>query len=136
MQDISVPLHQQRICPSYGTPPGDNSAPNDDTPGDDTTPGSYPPAPQYTQPWGSPSTAAPSTNDYPAGYGQGYGYGHGYGNDSPSGSGAAAAASAPSVADSEYYYDGKTDYVETSDVNIDDDGVAVATDSEGDVCYL
>ncbi|KAG2003852.1 hypothetical protein GB937_009345 [Aspergillus fischeri] len=51
MHDISVPLDHQRICPSYGTPPGGNTPPYDAPPAEDTTP---PASPQDPQPGGNP----------------------------------------------------------------------------------
>jgi iron transport multicopper oxidase len=115
MKGIEVPLDHQRICPSYGTP-GGNPPP----------PVSSPPA-NTPQPWGN---APPSTNNYPSGHGQGYG--HGYGNGYPSAG--APAASSPKVIDSDYHYGDRTNHIDTSDVNIGDDAVAVTADSEGDDC--
>ncbi|KAF7117492.1 hypothetical protein CNMCM5793_006474 [Aspergillus hiratsukae] len=128
MKGIEVPLDHQRICPSYGTPPGGNPAPQ--YPPQPAPPVPSPPAQNTPKPWGSPDTD-PSTNNYPSGYGQGHG--HSYGNGYPPAG--APAAPAPAVIDSEYHYGGKTNHIESSDVNIGDDAVAVTADSERDVCY-
>ncbi|RLL98819.1 Multicopper oxidase abr1 [Aspergillus turcosus] len=126
MKGIEVPLDHQRICPSYGTPPGGSTAPQPSG-----SPGPSPPAQYTAKPWGSPTNTEPSTNNYPSGYGQGYGTG--YGNGNPSGAGAPA-ASAPAVIDSDYHYGGRTNHIEPSDVNIGDDAEAATADSEGDEC--
>ncbi|KAF4158038.1 hypothetical protein CNMCM8927_005443 [Aspergillus lentulus] len=67
LHDISVPLDHQKICPSYGTPPGGNTPPpNDAPPVESTTPPS--PPPQDTQPGDNPpaNDPPPAENSAPS----------------------------------------------------------------------
>ncbi|EAW14605.1 multicopper oxidase abr1 [Aspergillus clavatus NRRL 1] len=66
MQDIQIPLDHQRICPSYGAPPGDSGedTPGDETPGDDTSDNG---TPDESSPDGEPPSNGTPEEDGPSG---------------------------------------------------------------------
>ncbi|GIJ89445.1 multicopper oxidase abr1 [Aspergillus pseudoviridinutans] len=66
LHDISVPLDHQKICPSYGTPAGDNTPPNDAPPADDTNK-PISPAQDTPQAGGSPGSAPAQYTPQPGG---------------------------------------------------------------------
>ncbi|EAL94051.2 multicopper oxidase abr1 [Aspergillus fumigatus Af293] len=156
MHKISVPLDHQRICPSYGTPPGGTpSSPPHDAPRPDGASGS----PQYPpKPWGEPDASAPEqddsqpggTPDSPEDFPQPWGEpeespqeppqpwspsnnaqppANTYAPEYPSGY--VPVAPGPVIIDSELHYGGKSSHVECSGVNA---GHTQDTTTGGDGC--
>ncbi|KAF4271448.1 Multicopper oxidase abr1 [Aspergillus fumigatus] len=156
MHKISVPLDHQRICPSYGTPPGDTpSSPPHDAPRPDGASSS----PQYPpKPWGEPDASAPEqddsqpggTPDSPEDFPQPWGEpeespqeppqpwspsnnaqppANTYAPEYPSGY--VPVAPGPVIIDSELHYGGKSSHVECSGVNA---GHTQDTTTGGDGC--